>query len=356
MLATTRVSGNASSSEKSKTTGNYSPTGGSETTRTSSSKNSHLDEWHDSTQYSSSGSSSTLKFTDVRDYQIRQTTDGAPSGRKSRHYSSSTGTTIDVDEDLFPSGGSGNTTKTAQLAGTEDAKPLPFAPAAPSLTVEMTFGAFEGIGEELARRDYEAIINRPVVVEEDPELLSKSLDQLQIGLDGAGLTPGAGIVPDVINTIISLGRGNFGDAGLNALAAIPFFGIFSKGGEVSAKILKAADKGGDFGEAAADAAKFAKSKAAVEVVDGVANVKPPRLPGNARALTGKSGVQEVFRRLQQNHGINPKLASKRLHEFKANLGYPPDADLLFDLTGNVFDPKTLEWLGSLTEGGAKAGF
>ena len=50
------------------------------------------------------------------------------------------------------------------------------------------------------------------------------------------------------------------------------------------------------------------------------------------------------------------MASKRLHEIKEALGYAPDDDLLFDMTGNIFDPKTREWIGSMTEGGGRAGF
>lgn len=62
-------------------------------------------------------------------------------------------------------------------------------------------------------------------------------------------------------------------------------------------------------------------------------------------------VAEVFRRLDQYHGIPEHLASERLHALKDALGLGGADNLLFDLTGNVFDPLTGEWLGSLTEGG-----
>ncbi|HXG10510.1 MAG TPA: hypothetical protein VNK04_12180 [Gemmataceae bacterium] len=51
------------------------------------------------------------------------------------------------------------------------------------------------------------------------------------------------------------------------------------------------------------------------------------------------------------HGIEPHVARNRLHELKQREGRGPADDLLFDLTGNVYDPETREWLGCLTEGG-----
>ena len=50
------------------------------------------------------------------------------------------------------------------------------------------------------------------------------LDKLQLALDIAGLAPGAGIVPDALNTLISIARGNLGDAGLSLLAMAPVIG------------------------------------------------------------------------------------------------------------------------------------
>jgi hypothetical protein len=64
-------------------------------------------------------------------------------------------------------------------------------------------------------------------------------------------------------------------------------------------------------------------------------------------------VERVFSLLKKYHGIDPKVASVRLHDIKGHFGYGPNDDLLFDLTGNVYDPIRGEWLGSLTEGGAQ---
>ena len=50
--------------------------------------------------------------------------------------------------------------------------------------------------------------------------------------------------------------------------------------------------------------------------------------------------------------IDPRLASERLHQIKAATGRGPDDNVLFDLSGGVYDPINHTWLGSLTEGGA----
>lgn len=71
------------------------------------------------------------------------------------------------------------------------------------------------------------------------------------------------------------------------------------------------------------------------------------LPGHARTAE----IDEVYRRLRKYHGIDEHLARNRLHQLKEREGRNPADRLLFDLTGNVYDPETREWLGSLTEGG-----
>jgi hypothetical protein len=79
-----------------------------------------------------------------------------------------------------------------------------------------------------------------------------------------------------------------------------------------------------------------------------------KLPSNARRLSQKeSSARAIFGRLERFHGINPELASDRLHAIKAKSGLAAGDNVIFDLTGNVYDPTTLEWLGTMTEGGAK---
>lgn len=72
------------------------------------------------------------------------------------------------------------------------------------------------------------------------------------------------------------------------------------------------------------------------------------LPRNARRTDNE---REVFRRLAKDHGIDRVIASDRLHGLKRQTGRGGADNLLFDLTGNVFDPVTLQWIGTLTEGG-----
>ena len=76
----------------------------------------------------------------------------------------------------------------------------------------------------------------------------------------------------------------------------------------------------------------------------------PLLPPNARSTLDED---EVFRRLERFHGIGKTVASQRLHELKRKSGRQPNDDVMFDLTGNVYDPATRTWLGSLTEGGGR---
>jgi RHS repeat-associated protein len=61
----------------------------------------------------------------------------------------------------------------------------------------------------------------------------------------------------------------------------------------------------------------------------------------------------VYKHLEKNHGIDPVDASKRLHDIKKNAGRGPADNVLLDLTGGVYDPKTGDRLGSLTEGGSR---
>ena len=70
-----------------------------------------------------------------------------------------------------------------------------------------------------------------------------------------------------------------------------------------------------------------------------------KLPDNARTT---SSEDEIFRRLERYHGVDSHEASRRLHEVKRSSGRGPNDNVIFDMTGNVYDPDTREWLGSLT--------
>ena len=84
----------------------------------------------------------------------------------------------------------------------------------------------------------------------DPYGLCKSsnwLDWAQGGLDAIGIIDPFGIA-DGANTLIYLARGNYVDAGISALAMIPFIGDFAKVGKYGAKVAKYADEALDVGE------------------------------------------------------------------------------------------------------------
>jgi RHS repeat-associated protein len=68
-----------------------------------------------------------------------------------------------------------------------------------------------------------------------------SWDTVQETLDWAGFIPGVGAVPDLANAGISAVRGNWGQAGLNAIAAVPLIGDAVKGVDKVADITKAAE-------------------------------------------------------------------------------------------------------------------
>jgi len=99
----------------------------------------------------------------------------------------------------------------------------------------------------------------------------------------------------------------------------------------------------------------------IDATIGIATGPLGGTPGNVIAMTNSEGsgsmlptnartadIQEVYRRLQQYQGSSSVVASQRLHEGKQALGIPANANLLFDMTGNVYDPATSELLFSLT--------
>jgi len=64
-------------------------------------------------------------------------------------------------------------------------------------------------------------------------------------------------------------------------------------------------------------------------------------------------VKWVYDHLEDYHGIDRNLAGERLHAIKPGWGVGAAEDVVFDLTGNVYDAVTGEWIGSLTAGGAR---
>jgi len=83
------------------------------------------------------------------------------------------------------------------------------------------------------------------------------LDGIQLTLDAAGFVPGFGAIPDLANAAISALRGNWGEAGMSLLAAVPGIGDAAAGTKIAMKGFKAA-KTAKKAEMVADVAKRQK--------------------------------------------------------------------------------------------------
>lgn len=88
------------------------------------------------------------------------------------------------------------------------------------------------------------------------------LDGIQTALDLAGFAPGVGAIPDLLNAAISACRGNWAEAGLSVLAAVPGIGDAAAGVKLANRGLKIA-KVGQKVEKTADMAKGANKIAKV---------------------------------------------------------------------------------------------
>ena len=69
---------------------------------------------------------------------------------------------------------------------------------------------------------------------------SNILDGIQLALDAAGFAPGVGAIPDLLNAGIYALRGNWTDAGLSVLAAVPVIGDAAAGAKIAKKGLNIA--------------------------------------------------------------------------------------------------------------------
>ena len=70
--------------------------------------------------------------------------------------------------------------------------------------------------------------------------INSVLDGIQLALDAAGFVPGFGAIPDLTNAAISALRGNWAEAGLSVLAAVPIIGDAAAGAKLASKGLKIA--------------------------------------------------------------------------------------------------------------------
>ena len=76
---------------------------------------------------------------------------------------------------------------------------------------------------------------------------------------------------------------------------------------------------------------------------------PVTIPG--RPFLGPRAASRAFQHLERFHGVDPKVASNRLHVLKRQAGLGPADDAIIGRTGDVYNPYTGERLGSLTDPG-----
>jgi len=117
------------------------------------------------------------------------------------------------------------------------------------------------------------------------------LDSAQVALTGAGMTPGLGIPADALNTLISAGRGNWGDAGMNLLAMVPGLGL----GAGAAKLAKVASKAKKAKKANKD---WQKAKDAM--------IKAGRKDAPATGSTIRPDVREFMKKTEKQGGLLSK--------------------------------------------------
>lgn len=126
----------------------------------------------------------------------------------------------------------------------------------------------------------------------DPEAV---LDGIQLALDVAGLAPGVGAIPDLLNASISALRGDWGAAGLSVLAAVPVIGDAATAAKFAKNGVKVAKK-------AATASQTIGIEAAKNSVAGIKkNTGKPLL-----SITAKKYTPEVASTTQTK---TPKLGT-----------------------------------------------
>ena len=115
------------------------------------------------------------------------------------------------------------------------------------------------------------------------------LDGIQLALDAAGLVPGVGAIPDLLNASISALRGDWAAAGLSVLAAVPVIGDAATAAKFAQKGMKAA--------------KVAKK---AEVATKATNVGQPfgTLTARPVAASAKKTVGQPFLSVTAKKGVS----------------------------------------------------
>jgi len=64
---------------------------------------------------------------------------------------------------------------------------------------------------------------------------------------------------------------------------------------------------------------------------------------------GRDEAKDAFKQFEKYHGVNPIVASERLHRIKDPAGLAPRDNAIIGRTGDVYDPYTGELIGSLRQ-------
>ena len=193
----------------------------------------------------------------------------------------------------------------------------------------------------------------------NPESL---LDGIQLALDAAGLAPGIGAIPDLLNASISALRGDWSTAGLSVLAAVPVIGDaataakFAQKGMKAAKAAKKAEMattttniGQPFGTLTAKPATtgvnnnvsqpFLSMTAKKEVVEASTTTNTPKLGSltvdGRKAVTTQSPVAEhtmAEKAVEKKSDICSEDSFKEIFKYKGSQPKPKDSGDNIDLS------------------------
>jgi len=75
--------------------------------------------------------------------------------------------------------------------------------------------------------------------------------------------------------------------------------------------------------------------------------EPVEVPG--KPFRGAQAPEAAYEHLEWYHGVPRKAAHERLHRIKENSGLSPTDNVVIGRTGDVYDERTGEWIGTLTQ-------
>lgn len=188
------------------------------------------------------------------------------------------------------------------------------------------------------------------------------LDGIQLALDAAGLAPGVGAIPDLLNASISAIRGDWAAAGLSVLAAVPVIGDAATAAKFAQKGVKAAKAvkktgmatkttniGQPFGTLTARPAStsvnnnvgqpFLSMTAKKGVAEASTTKNTPKLglltvdgrkPVTAQSLVVKETVKEKV--VKKTSDSYPEDSLKEIFKYKGNQPKPKDSGNNIDLS------------------------